>query len=142
MGRTAWVGAVCALGSILAGAGTGSAGGPLRPEVELKVCELRNADRARTSTRSCIACHDGSVGPGAGFEMRAGNQPGLDHPVDVPYAEAAARDPRLAPASALPPDVILVNGRVACTTCHDGASTERGHAVRGQPELCTSCHRM
>ncbi len=135
------VGAACTA-AVIAAIGWGTRNDPLDGPVQLTVCELRFADRARTPTRACVACHDGSVGSEIGFEVRATHQANANHPVDVSYAEAAARDPRLAPESALPPDVILVEGRVACTTCHDGASTDRGHAVRGRPDLCTSCHRM
>jgi hypothetical protein len=95
-------------------------------------CELARADRARTPSSRCLACHDGT----------SGQCLGLSHPVEVDYARAAMRDPgRYVPASALPADVPLVNGRVSCVSCHDGASTHPAHTVE-PARLCLACHRM
>jgi predicted CXXCH cytochrome family protein len=144
MGRWGWGAALAGAAAVLAGAGWEGASPPgaLRGGSFETDCELRTADRAATPAAACLACHDGSVGTGVSFQMRAMNRPGFDHPVDVDYARAALRDRRLLPPALLPPDVVLVNGRVACTTCHDGGGTERGHTVRGREDLCRSCHQM
>lgn len=128
--------AVLAAGLVLAGAASGG-----DVAVPTGVCELGRADRGRTPAVRCMGCHDGSAGPGVEFRMRAGG-PGFDHPVDVDYGSAALRDPRLVAGAQLPRELVLVDGRVACTTCHDGASTERAHVVRSKQELCITCHRM
>jgi hypothetical protein len=95
-------------------------------------CELGRADRARTPSSRCLACHDGAAAPGLGET----------HPVDVDYARASLRDPaRFAPAAALPAEVTLVNGTVSCVSCHDAASPHRGRAV-DPARLCLACHRM
>jgi hypothetical protein len=39
------------------------------------------------------------------------------------------------------PDVPLVDGKVACTSCHDGASPHPKRAV-DPANLCAACHRM
>jgi hypothetical protein len=88
-----------------------------------------------------MACHDGTAGASVGFVARPGGL-GVSHPVGVDYAAAVARQPgRYATAADLPPDVPLVAGKVECTTCHDGASREPDHVVRGNG-LCTACHRL
>jgi hypothetical protein len=105
------------------------------------VCELGRADRARTPSAQCLACHDGAAATGVGFAPRASNLPGLDHPVEVDYEAARLRSPRLRPRAALPREIVLVNGRITCTTCHDGAAQTRAHTVP-QEQLCTSCHEL
>lgn len=107
--------------------------GPDRPAL----CELERVDRASTPSRFCMSCHDGSV-VAAGGSRRPG-----EHPVGLHYASAWARRPfalRGAPAAAL----VLVEGRVECTTCHDGLSRERFRTAlpMARSGLCTSCHEL
>ena len=106
------------------------------------VCEMRLADRARADSRRCVACHDGSVARGVG--ARPHDAQG-DHPVDVDYGRAFARRPgALRSPGALPPSLPLVGGKVACTTCHDAGSSERGKpavTMRGSA-LCFACHAL
>lgn len=57
------------------------------------------------------------------------------------YASAQAREPaRYAPAAALPPEVVLVDGKVTCTSCHDAASPHPKRAAdrRGSAGPVTS----
>lgn len=106
-------------------------------------CELpRVADRSRTPSQACLSCHDGSAGTRAGFFGSGAPGFGANHPVEVDYRAAAARAAdRYVPAARLPPLVPLVNGKVTCTTCHDGASPFAKHVI--DPErLCFACHRM
>jgi len=106
-------------------------------------CELSPAtDRARTPSQRCLSCHDGSTGAGTFFEMGRGRPLGMSHPVEVDYGAIAGRkaDRYVAP-SLLPSDVPLVDGKVACTTCHDGASRLEKRTV-DPARLCSSCHQM
>jgi len=72
-------------------------------------------------------------------------RPGTDrmsHPVSIDYDLAAGSHPgAYVPAAALPREIPLVNGRVECTTCHDGASATPKHVV-DEMQLCTACHRL
>lgn len=126
-------------GAALAAAAAAVLGGAA-PDVAREVCELPQADRATTRAARCMACHDGSAGAGVQFRMRAGSTPGFDHPVEVDYASAAARNRGLRPAPG--PGTVLVDGRISCTTCHDGRSALRASLARPQPELCLSCHDL
>jgi predicted CXXCH cytochrome family protein len=104
-------------------------------------CELSRVDRRSTPSQACMTCHDGSAGALIGFRMAADGR-GMEHPVTVDYAAAAAAHPdHLRPASALPAEVPLVRGKVECTTCHDGASPDRKR-VATVSDLCLACHRM
>jgi len=111
-----------------------------RPEDRDEVCELARVDRARTPSLRCVACHDGSSGMAVTIGP-AGAGHG-DHPVEVDYAAVAARQPgRYVPLTQLPEDVPLVDGKVTCTSCHDGASRHPGRVVRAG-SLCQSCHDL
>ncbi len=113
----------------------------MRPNVRGNVCELEQLDRTRTSARVCVSCHDGTIGPGVQFRMGPDDS-GMSHPVDTDYASAHAKQPdKYVPPGALPVDVPLVEGRVACTSCHDPASTEPKHVAR-PGSLCSACHIM
>lgn len=105
-----------------------------------EVCALRRADRARTPSRVCISCHDGSAGPAISLFARGAARD--SHPVSVDYAGVVARNPdKYEPGSRLPAAVPLVEGKVECTTCHDGRSTTKNRVVE-HPQLCTACHRL
>jgi len=104
-------------------------------------CELSRLDRATTQSSTCMACHDGSAGPTIAFKM-APDGNGMSHPVAVDYASTAAGHPdTYTPAALLPPNVLLVYGRVECTSCHDGALTTANHVVEPL-QLCYACHRL
>jgi predicted CXXCH cytochrome family protein len=86
-----------------------------------------------------MVCHDGGSAPAVEFSMRTG---GMSHPVTTDYAAVAQRDPgHYAPAASLPPEVPLVDGRIECTTCHDGRLSTRKWVV-DEARLCYACHRM
>jgi hypothetical protein len=96
-------------------------------------CELPRADRTRTPSSRCLACHDGS----------AVRPLGPSHSVEVDYARAFARSPDLfVPAAMLGAEgVTLVDGKVACVSCHTAASRHQKHAL-DPARLCAACHRM
>lgn len=105
-------------------------------------CELSRVDRATTRSSTCMACHDGSAGPTIAFQMAPGGD-GMSHPVALDYASAAAAHPddTYTPAALLPQNVLLVYGKVECTSCHDGALTTANHVVEPL-QLCYACHRL
>lgn len=94
-------------------------------------CALAAVDRTTTPSSVCLACHDGSAGKAIGFDVHGA------HPLGRRYADAWLRggfNPLL------PGDAVkLVNGEVACTSCHDGASSLRARVAARA--LCTGCHR-
>lgn len=144
-----WVGLGAALAAALAWEGVRAGvpvpvgkDEPVVPDAPEAGCELFTAARARTTPDRCLACHDGSAGRAVMYLGKATRDARLDHPVDVPYGEASARARNLAPLAQLPSDVVLVDGKISCTTCHDGASTRPGRVAADLVTLCTSCHRM
>lgn len=98
-------------------------------------CSLPIAFRPESRVADCTACH-----------QRIGALGHASHRVDVEFAQVwAARQSDFRPPSSLPPEVVLVNGRVVCTTCHDPASQlpmSLALPVDPKPRLCLSCHRF
>jgi predicted CXXCH cytochrome family protein len=123
-------------------------------------------------SRLCLGCHDGMIALGAvlqppgGIAMGGAITPGSpaavgaggdlsgDHPISIPYADAAALDPAIRPAPG--GDLELYGtGTVECTTCHDAhqdrfpspdkAGTSTGKflvADNRRSGLCVLCHDL
>lgn len=113
----------------------------------------------------CLGCHNGSaathinarsagtVAPTHGFQT-------LDHPVGMLYEQSMRKDPRsYRPAVSLHPNIQLVDGKVACVSCHQlkkampDLAPERLASAQPQctasrelttgprdKELCLACH--
>jgi predicted CXXCH cytochrome family protein len=62
----------------------------------------------------------------------------MRHPLDVRYAPAWLTRRDLRPM--IPAAIVLADGRITCTSCHDGASPYRRKIAVPPGELCTSCH--
>ena len=97
-------------------------------------CALAVVDRKTTSSSKCLGCHDGSV------SKLIPTHSGVDvHPSGRVYPANGAYHP----ASTLGPEVVLVNGRLECTSCHDGAAKTRNHVVQpARVHLCQVCHAL
>jgi predicted CXXCH cytochrome family protein len=129
-------GAILAAVAVIAGAASGRTAA-----ASAGACALDTADRERTDSLDCLGCHGNGKDANGRFLMRSG---GFGHVVDVEYEAIRARaGQRLAAASELPREVRLVNGRIACTTCHDGrGGHEHKLATAKQTQLCLACHRL
>lgn len=97
-------------------------------------------------SRQCLSCHDGSAArPASGVadNSTVGHQFG--HVSAETYREAQRRPGRqLRPEGTLPPQVLLVDGRVGCSSCHSPWS--RRPQMLNLPMqgslLCRACHDM
>jgi hypothetical protein len=91
----------------------------------------------------CLTCHDGSGGTHARFCLLEQMGKGCGgHIVSVSYAEMAARDEDLLPASRLPPYLPLHEGKITCVTCH-GTEAHNGIPLiidNKDSALCRICH--
>ena len=104
----------------------------------------------------CLSCHDGVTAPDVYSSAHAltalaelGDarltKTGLrSHPVGIKYPAAAERyEPAAAVTAA---GLLLEDGRIQCTTCHDAHNTHRHrHMLRisnDGSQMCLTCHRL
>ena len=91
----------------------------------------------------CFTCHDGANGPHVTFCL-LGKQGCGGHIVSVSYAEVVARNEKFHPASRLPPELVLYEGKITCVTCH-GTEPHQGTPLvmdnNNGSALCRACHR-
>lgn len=139
-----WAALACTAGLVLAGWQASSPYGVGERQRRLEqVCTLFRAPRSVTSSRACLTCHDGTLAHAAQPGQRVGGEL-ANHPVDVDYEQARTRDHYLRPSAQLPREMPLVNGKVECTTCHDGRSNEpmRTALPMARSRLCFACHDL
>lgn len=114
--------------------------------------------------RGCMECHNGDAAShitvkSANAPMQISGMMNVNHPVGMNYNEHASRKPRGYQSSAsLDPNILLVDGRVSCVSCHQlkvdepqqMASAQIGNSNCSsssqltvgpkETDLCLSCH--
>ena len=103
-------------------------------------------------SKDCLTCHDGGHASDVKIEYR--NRPGdknktfggvrsKDHPIGMDYTLYTNMDPQnYKPAAAFNSDMIFINGKVGCLTCHNPLKPEKTHLVMSDQgsALCMTCH--
>ena len=104
----------------------------------------------------CLGCHDGITAPdvyssshavevaGQLGNSRLGTKGLRSHPVGIRYP--GVTDPDYEPAAAVEAaGLLLPNGRIQCTTCHDAHNTHRYDGMlrttNERSQMCLTCHR-
>ncbi len=111
-----------------------------------------NTETLGAQTRRCLSCHDGAMASESGnatpwnhFRGGMGDE-GRNHPVGIRYERSnrLRRASPLRPASLLPEEVRLPDGKVSCVSCHNlyaGSPYLLAVPTRGS-QLCLTCHDM
>lgn len=97
----------------------------------------------------CVSCHDGVTAVTIGLNVK--NDPfrtarrrasGSDHPIGMDYQAYVGANPRKYRQVVGRGNMIFVNGKVGCLSCHDMLNPERKHLVMSdrQSALCLTCH--
>lgn len=101
-------------------------------------------------SNDCLSCHDGIMAKD--FKVRMKNNPrntvkSLDgiliHPIGMEYEKYVEFDGKAYKDNInLYSDMILVEGKVGCLTCHNPLNRGKGHLVmnNSRSELCFACH--
>lgn len=130
-----------------------------QPGSQHRIAEIVHAKNALTPSREeinsildpvsleCISCHDGAVGKAMNVRLAgdatltyAGRN--MDHPIGMNYREAAQYSRKLHPVESLSPLIMLVDGKVGCSSCHNPYSHELTMLAMGNKgsALCLQCH--
>ena len=98
----------------------------------------------------CITCHDGISAPLHDIRFKGDNNRTINmqtvmgpHPIGMHYGSASYAKPgSLRDQGSLNDDMVLVNGRVGCLSCHNPLNPEKNHLIVGldQSQLCLTCH--
>ncbi len=99
---------------------------------------------------NCLACHDGMSAKGHHLRVKNDVGPGSvamdsasdSHPIGMNYADYSYSNRNFKKIGALSSQMIFVDGKVGCITCHNPLNPERNHLVMDNTgsRLCFSCH--
>jgi len=94
----------------------------------------------------CITCHDGTMAGSIHYKVSSerssiGTING-SHPVGTDYTRYISKR-EYVPSYNLPRNMILMNGKISCVTCHDMLSRNQAYLVvdMTSSNLCFSCHK-
>ena len=146
----AWLGTLAALALSLGGAAAARASSfadedareqqQAEQRFELdRICLLRWVARDKASSFRCMQCHDGTLAAAVSHKITVKAE--SSHPIEVGYATALSRQV-VRPVGQLPKAIVLVDGKVTCTSCHDGRSREPARVAMSMKRsgLCFACH--
>jgi predicted CXXCH cytochrome family protein len=98
----------------------------------------------------CLSCHDGRIATEVTLTVRDSPSyarerrhfSGKDHPIGMDYAQYLAFNRRYKAAAVSNSNLIFINGRVGCLTCHNPLNPEKNHLVMSdrRSALCLTCH--
>lgn len=94
----------------------------------------------------CITCHDGTLAGSIHYKVSSESSSigtiNGSHPVGTDYTRYISKR-EYVPSYDLPRNMILMNGKISCVTCHDMLSRNQAYLVvdMTSSNLCFSCHR-
>lgn len=99
----------------------------------------------------CISCHDGTIAKVTNHRISEGNTNRVKsietikgaHPIGMDY-DKFRWDKTYVPAENLAADIILIDGRVGCASCHNllGRNDKYLAVDNSKSSLCFSCHNI
>lgn len=103
-----------------------------------------------TFSFDCLTCHDGINAPGRDIRYKNLNQGramGMEnvlgsHPIGMHYGSHAYANRELRSTAELDVNMVFVDGKVGCLSCHNPLNPKKRHLVMGneRSRLCYSCH--
>lgn len=97
----------------------------------------------------CLACHDGTIAKPVTFRISDGTlhrEKSIEtikgaHPIGMDY-EKFRMSAEYAPVEILPAQMVLINGKVGCITCHNMLGNNKKYLVVDidSNNLCFTCH--
>lgn len=98
---------------------------------------------------NCLSCHDGTSSPAHDISFKNADRSGAfsgnnlsSHPIGTHYGSASYINPQLRRLEYLDPNMVLIDGRVGCLTCHNPLNRRAPHLVASndRSNLCLTCH--
>ncbi|WP_243370725.1 cytochrome c3 family protein [Geotalea sp. SG265] len=97
---------------------------------------------------NCMSCHDGTTSPAHDISFKKAADSGMfsgsltSHPIGTHYGSASYVNSELRRLEQLDPNMILIDGRVGCLTCHNPFNKKVPHLVVSNEgsNLCLTCH--
>lgn len=109
----------------------------LSPRDDIPVTPVKRDEALDVFSVECLICHDGGIAQQAHYSRDSGHAVRGSHPIGVPLPKSNAFVHPF-PGS----NIILINGRISCVTCHDMEAPAPHLAVsNAESVLCLSCHR-
>lgn len=117
---------------------------------ELPILSAHNGSRLLDPiSMECITCHDGTLASAVNYKVKTADQAGVksfdaiagSHPVGMDYTRFG-NSKQFVPYYRLPQNMVLMDGRVACITCHDMLSSNKAYLAvdLNGSGLCFTCH--
>lgn len=97
----------------------------------------------------CVACHDGTLAGSVHYRVNGPNYTAFNikavtgsHPVGMDYTKYASNK-SYAPFYELPKNIVLMDGRVGCLSCHDMLGKNMAYLSTdlNNSNLCFACHK-
>lgn len=97
----------------------------------------------------CLSCHDGSTSPAHDISYKNAADSGTfsgsglrSHPIGTHYGSASYVNNQLRRLENIDPNMVLVDGKVGCLTCHNPLNRNAPHLVASndRSNLCLTCH--
>lgn len=102
-------------------------------------------------SRGCLGCHvemgmmlkNGSAYP-KGLHNEGMAKMAVSHSIGIDYERKTLFRSDLKSAAEFSPNMMLVNGKLGCVTCHDPLNREGNHLATGNSRsgICFACHNM
>jgi predicted CXXCH cytochrome family protein len=98
---------------------------------------------------NCMACHDGATSPAHDISFKSAANSGTysgnalgSHPIGTHYGSAAYVNNQLRRLEYLDQNMILIDGKVGCLTCHNPLNRTAPHLTVSMDgsNLCLNCH--
>lgn len=92
----------------------------------------------------CLSCHDGATASDVSVTIGKTNLSEHSHSIGISYKYASLGNNDFYKINQVPSDVLFVEGRVGCLSCHDvnPINKKTSHLSQGNDgsALCLSCH--
>jgi predicted CXXCH cytochrome family protein len=140
--------------AVISGSNTRKRGGSFETAIanaqEYSDVSFGGGNSLDSMSMECLSCHDGATAARIGVRIKESQEDrnfvsdalNGDHPVGMLYEANYSGNRQFRDWESLPADMVFMNGRVGCLTCHNLLNNRRNHLVMDNSgsALCLACH--